>query len=55
MEWIKRNGSNTTCIREKAGIPGISYLSLEKYPWLINAFSTRTGGVSTGIYDYSAK
>ena len=46
----KRPGAETTVIREDNGVPRISYLSLEKYPWLFNGFSTRIGGVSTGYY-----
>lgn len=51
MEWKKRGGINTTRLREDNGIPRISYASLERYPWLVNAFSTRLGGVSTGIFE----
>ena len=50
-EFKKRNATQTTQILEDAGVPRISYLSLEKYPWLVNAFSTRMGGISTGIYE----
>ena len=46
----KRKGPETTRIITEKNIPRISYLSLEQYPWLINAFSTREGGVSTGMY-----
>lgn len=51
LELKKRSKADTTCIRGENGIPWISYNSLEGYPWLINAFSTRMGGVSTGIYE----
>jgi len=51
MGFKKRNNINTTCIREDNGIPRISYISLEGFPWLVNAFSTRMGGVSSGIYE----
>ncbi len=51
IEFKKRPGAETTCIIEKNNVPRISYLSLEKYPWLFNGFSTRKGGVSTGIYE----
>ncbi len=51
MNIKKRSGIETTRIIEEKGIPRISYLSLEKFPWLINGFSTRLGGVSTGIYE----
>ena len=47
----KRSGAQTTQIIGNSGVPRISYLSLEKYPWLFNGFSTRIGGVSTGIYE----
>ena len=46
----KRKGPETTRVITENNIPRISYLSLEQYPWLINAFSTREGGVSTGMY-----
>ena len=51
MNIKKRSGIETTRIIEEKSIPRISYLSLEKFPWLINGFSTRLGGVSTGIYE----
>ena len=47
----KRPGAKTTTIYENNGVPRISYLSLERYPWLFNGFSTRMGGVSTGCYE----
>ena len=47
----KRPGAETTTIYESNGVPRISYLSLEKYDWLFNGFSTRIGGVSTGCYE----
>ena len=46
----KRKGPETTRIITEKNVPRISYLSLEQYPWLINAFSTREGGVSCGMY-----
>lgn len=46
----KRNCAETTRLVTEKGVPRISYTVLEKYPWLINAFSTREGGVSTGMY-----
>ena len=46
----KRSGLETTRLVTEKDIPRISYISLEQYPWLINAFSTREGGVSTGMY-----
>ena len=50
MHLTKRKVAETTRLIMEKGVPRISYLSLEKYPWLINAFSTREGGVSTGMY-----
>ena len=50
MHLTKRKVAETTRLITEKGVPRISYLSLEKYPWLINAFSTREGGVSTGMY-----
>ncbi len=46
----KRSCLETTRLVTEKDIPRISYISLEQYPWLINAFSTREGGVSTGMY-----
>ena len=46
----RRSGVQTTDIHEKDGVAWISYKALDKIPWLINAFSTRLGGVSEGIY-----
>ena len=46
----KRKCVETTRVVTEKGVPRISYISLEKYPWLINAFSTREGGVSSGMY-----
>ena len=46
----KRSGLETTRLVTEKDIPRISYISLEQYPWLINAFSTREGGVSAGMY-----
>lgn len=40
----------TTNIHNTNGVEYITYKSLDNIPWLTNAFSTRTGGVSDGIY-----
>ena len=45
-----RPGTRTTELHEKDGVVWISYRALDRIPWLINAFSTRIGGVSEGIY-----
>ena len=39
-----------TELHEKDGVAWVSYKALDAIPWLGNAFSTRAGGVSTGIY-----
>ncbi|MCR5251546.1 MAG: peptidoglycan editing factor PgeF [Lachnospiraceae bacterium] len=49
-EIKKRAGAETTVLREKDGVCLIGYKALDGIPWLINAFSTRLGGVSEGIY-----
>ena len=49
-EIKKRAGAATTVLREKDGVCLIGYKALDGIPWLINAFSTRLGGVSEGIY-----
>ncbi len=46
----KRPGAESTEIHEKDGVAWITYKALDAIPWLGNAFSTRAGGVSTGIY-----
>lgn len=50
IDLKKRRGIETTRVIEERGIPYISYRSLEAFPWLLNAFSTRIGGISTGDY-----
>lgn len=40
----------TTVLKEKDGVAYFSYLALADFPWLVDGFSTRTGGVSDGIY-----
>lgn len=36
--------------REKSDKPYLTFPTLDRIPWIINAFSTRRGGVSGGIY-----
>ena len=45
---LNKQNNNTTRIKFHHGVPYISYLALEKIPWLCHGFSTRIGGVSTG-------
>lgn len=40
----------TTTIKENGGVPYITFDILNNISWLKNAFSTRVGGVSEGIY-----
>ena len=40
----------TTLIKENKGVPYITFNKLNAIEWLTNAFSTRIGGVSEGIY-----
>ena len=46
----RRPGPVTTEVHEKDGVAWISYKALDGIPWIMNAFSTRLGGVSDGIY-----
>ena len=40
-----------TTVYKKAGKTGyLQYKKLNEFPWLLNAFSTREGGISTGQY-----
>ncbi len=50
MEIKKIDGINTTDIHYNKDVAYITYNELDKKNWLINAFSTRVGGVSEGIY-----
>ncbi len=46
----KINNCASTTIREKDNVSYITYKSLDEFEWLTNAFSTRIGGISEGIY-----
>ena len=37
-------------LREKNGVPYLTFPALERYPFLLHAFSTRLGGVSGGVF-----
>lgn len=50
MEIKKIDGRNTTSLHYNKDIAYITYNELDKKDWLFNAFSTRLGGVSEGIY-----
>lgn len=43
-------GKKTTTLIKKNGVEYITYKALDDIPWLVNAFSTRNGGVSKGIW-----
>jgi len=47
---IKKDIKETTIYRTKGKVGFIEYVSLNRFPWLLNAFSTRKGGVSSGQY-----
>ena len=47
---LNKQDNNTTRIKFYHGVPYISYLALEKIPWLCHGFSTRIGGVSKGHF-----
>ena len=44
------NKNRTTTYIEKDNVGFLQYKKLNEYPWLMNAFSTRKGGVSKGQY-----
>lgn len=46
----KRSDKDTTVLKESGNVSYLEYLKLNEYPWLMNAFSTRKGGVSKGQY-----
>lgn len=50
MDLIRINDSNTTVYHENNGVGYITFNKLDEIPYINNAFSTRKGGVSTGIY-----
>lgn len=47
---IKQSISETTVYKKVGDVGVIEYRSLNDFPWLLNAFSTREGGISTGQY-----
>ncbi len=47
---IKQPIPETTVYKKIGEVGVIEYLSLNSLPWLVNAFSTREGGISTGQY-----
>ncbi|MCR5109142.1 MAG: peptidoglycan editing factor PgeF [Lachnospiraceae bacterium] len=47
---IKKEMSPTTEYKKIGNVGVIEYLRLNEFPWLINAFSTREGGVSQGQF-----
>lgn len=46
----KRSKEDTTVLKQAGNVAYLEYLKLNEYPWLMNAFSTRKGGVSGGQY-----
>ena len=49
IKWHKRTESHMQ-IKENKGVVWLSYPAFEKFPDIVQAFSTRLGGVSQGIY-----
>lgn len=47
---IKQSISETTVYKKVGDVGVIEYRRLNDFPWLLNAFSTREGGISTGQY-----
>lgn len=48
MDFIKANNNSTTIINNKTDVPFISFKALDDTGLVVNAFSTRLGGVSAG-------
>ncbi len=46
----KRNMPETTAYHKDGEVGFLTYRSLDGFPWLVNAFSTREGGVSEGCF-----
>lgn len=51
MELNRKNGEATPIVNNNNGVTFLTYPLLSKYPEFVHAFSTRLGGVSTGIYE----
>ena len=47
---IKKDMPETTVYKKNGNVGFLEYKTLNEYPWLMNAFSTRQGGISTGQY-----
>ena len=47
---IKKAMPETTVYKTNGNVGFLEYIALNEYPWLMNAFSTRQGGVSAGQY-----
>ncbi len=45
------NLSNTLTLENHNGVPMLHFRKLKDFPWLYQGFSTRIGGVSSGIYE----
>lgn len=50
MEWMKKEGIETTKTAERGGVPFLIFPKLEKTGLVTHCFSMRPGGVSQGIY-----
>ena len=51
MKILKKNDKNIlTLKRAKNGVEYLSFDALEKYDNIVQGFSTKIGGVSTGVY-----
>ena len=50
MQIIRKGSKNDPAYEEKNGVGFLRFQSLSEEKWLLHAFSTRVGGVSTGCY-----
>ncbi len=47
---VREGQKRATEIIQKKGVAYLQYKALQEMPWLVSAFSTRMGGVSTGVF-----
>jgi hypothetical protein len=50
MKFIRKEGTQTTELRERQGVPFLIFPKIEETGIVTHGFSTRMGGVSTGIF-----
>lgn len=51
MDIIRKSSANTPTVNTKDGVTYLTFPKLSEYTEFTHAFSTRLGGVSTGIYE----